>query len=78
MTTVLAIDGNSLSLNDVVRVARQHAPVRLDDVARARMQRVRDVVDRKLASGQAVYGVNTGFGSFPKWPSRPIAWRSCR
>ena len=62
MTTALAIDGNSLSLNDVVRVARQHAAVRLDDAARTRMQRVRDVVDRKLASGQAVYGVNTGFG----------------
>ena len=26
------------------------------------MQRVRDIVDRKLASGEAVYGVNTGFG----------------
>jgi len=71
MTTALAIDGNSLSLNDVVRVARQHAAVRLDDAARARMQRVRDVVDRKLASGQAVYGVNTGFGKLSEMAIPP-------
>ncbi len=62
MTTALGIDGNSLTLADVVRVARDGAPVRLADQARSRMQRVRDVVDRKLASGEAVYGVNTGFG----------------
>ena len=57
MTTPLAIDGNSLTLQDVVRVARDRAAVALDDGARSRMQRVRDVVDRKLASGEAVYGV---------------------
>ena len=62
MTTALGIDGNSLTLADVVLVARNRAPVTLDDQARARMQRVRDIVDRKLASGEAVYGVNTGFG----------------
>ena len=62
MTTALAIDGNSLTLPDVLRVARNRAPVTLDEQARARMQRVRDIVDRKLASGEAVYGVNTGFG----------------
>jgi histidine ammonia-lyase len=62
VTTPLSIDGNSLTLADVVRVARQRATVRLDDGARGRMQRVRDVVDRKLESGEAVYGVNTGFG----------------
>jgi histidine ammonia-lyase len=58
----LSVDGNSLTLPDVVRVARERTTVRLDDQARIRMQRVRDVVDRKLASGEAVYGVNTGFG----------------
>jgi histidine ammonia-lyase len=62
MTAALNVDGNSLSLQDVVRVARQRIAVTLDDGARARMQRVRDIVDRKLASGEALYGVNTGFG----------------
>lgn len=62
MTMALSVDGNSLTLQDVVRVARERAAVRLDDEARVKMQRVRDVVDRKLASGEAVYGVNRGFG----------------
>lgn len=58
----LSIDGNTLTLQDVLRVARHRATVSLDPQARIRMQRVRDVVDRKLASGESVYGVNTGFG----------------
>ena len=71
MTMALAIDGSSLSLDDVVRVARERVPVLLDDAARARMQRVRDVVDRKLASGVAVYGVNTGFGKLSEMAIPP-------
>ena len=71
MTIALGIDGNSLTLRDVVRVARERASVRLDDGARARMQRVRDVVDRKLKSGEAVYGVNTGFGKLSEMAIPP-------
>jgi histidine ammonia-lyase len=71
MTPALNVDGNSLTLADVVRVARQRAPVQLDSAARARMQRVRDVVDRKLASGEAVYGVNTGFGKLSEMAIPP-------
>ena len=71
MTTALTVDGNSLTLQDVVRVARARAPVQLDASARARMQRVRDIVDRKLASGEAVYGVNTGFGKLSEMAIPP-------
>jgi histidine ammonia-lyase len=62
MNDALIVDGSSLTVTKVVRVARQRAAVRLDDQARTRMQRVRDVVDAKLKAGDAVYGVNTGFG----------------
>jgi histidine ammonia-lyase len=62
MNDALAVDGNSLNIVRVVDVARRRTPVRLDDTARTRMQRVRDVVDAKLHTGDAVYGVNTGFG----------------
>lgn len=71
MTTPLAIDGNSLTLEGVFRVARRRAAVTLTDDARARMQRVRDVVDRKLESGEAVYGVNTGFGKLSEMTIPP-------
>jgi histidine ammonia-lyase len=71
MTTPLAIDGNSLTLEGVLRVARRRTAVTLTDDARARMQRVRDVVDRKLESGEAVYGVNTGFGKLSEMTIPP-------
>lgn len=62
MTSPLELDGQSLTLPDVVRVARHRQPVRLAPDAKVRMQRVRGVVERKLERGEAVYGVNTGFG----------------
>lgn len=62
MNLGLSVDGQSLTLDDVVRVARGGAAVALEGGARARMQQVRDVVDAKVARGDPVYGVNTGFG----------------
>src|SRR5437588_174076 len=54
--------GERLSLSDVVAVARGE-PAALSPEARARMQAARDVVDRKVAAGETVYGVTTGLGS---------------
>ncbi len=62
MIDALTVDGDSLTIVKVMQVARRRARVQLGDDARQRMQRVRDVVDAKLESGAAVYGVNTGFG----------------
>ncbi|WP_049923667.1 histidine ammonia-lyase [Halopiger djelfimassiliensis] len=60
MTVVL--DGETLSPEDVVAVARNDARIEIADAARERVresrQRVEDVVD----SGDPVYGLNTGFG----------------
>jgi histidine ammonia-lyase len=59
---IVTIDGHSLRIQDVVRVARQGAKVALSDSARARMSRSRGLVEGVLARGEVVYGVNTGFG----------------
>jgi histidine ammonia-lyase len=61
---MLIIDGASLSLDDIVTVANGNDPVALSSDARVRIDRARAVVDAKAASDDAVYGVNTGFGSF--------------
>jgi histidine ammonia-lyase len=58
----VVIDGHSLRIAEVVRVARQRAPVVLPQEARARMSRSRSLVEGVLARGEVVYGVNTGFG----------------
>ena len=61
------LDGSPLSIDDIARVARATltAPVRVElaPEARARVAASRAVVERALASGKAVYGLNTGFGS---------------
>ena len=54
--------GGSLSAADVQAAARGE-PVALAPEARARMDAARAVVERKLAAGETVYGVTTGFGA---------------
>ena len=58
------IDGRSLRLDDVVRVAREGETVEIADEGYASMERSRAVIDDCLRRGDAVYGVNTGFGKF--------------
>jgi len=62
MHRTLEVDGSSLALADVVRVARDRQAVSLSAAARERMRLVRARVDAKVARGEPVYGVNTGFG----------------
>jgi len=61
---MIAVDGNSLTVEQVVAVADRSEPVELADGARRRVERSRAVVDAAAGGEAAVYGVNTGFGSF--------------
>jgi histidine ammonia-lyase len=67
MTDVI-IDGESLGLDDVVRVARGDAKVVLAAVAVPKVQSARAYVERLLADHAVVYGVTTGFGKFAEVP----------
>jgi len=60
--TAVVLDGDSLTLDDVHRVAVRGAAAALGDEARRRMARTRAVVERIVERGEAVYGVTTGFG----------------
>ena len=57
------LDGSSLSLDALDRIARGSATVGLSDAARERVRAARALVDRHAAGDAAVYGINTGFGS---------------
>ena len=61
---MLRIDGRSLTLEALAAVAGGLREVSLSDDARRRIEASRAVVDRKAEGAEAVYGVNTGFGSF--------------
>ncbi len=61
-TQNVMVDGRNLSLDDVADVALNRRPVQLAEAARERVAATRRVIEDILASGQVVYGVNTGFG----------------
>jgi len=54
--------GDRLTPEDVARVAREDATVRISENARERVRTSRERVESVIDSGQAVYGINTGFG----------------
>jgi histidine ammonia-lyase len=62
MSGRLLIDGASLTIDDVYRVAVERAPVALAEAARARVITSRRIVDDLVRRREVVYGVTTGFG----------------
>jgi histidine ammonia-lyase len=57
------LDGQSLSVDDVVRVARDpRIRISVEPEARRALVESRRIIERAIASGQTIYGINTGFG----------------
>ncbi|WP_334352849.1 histidine ammonia-lyase [Companilactobacillus sp. HBUAS56257] len=63
MTKNIVLDGNSLTLEDVVAVARKNAPVSIAPEAEEAINASRKIIDDIVKEKRVVYGVNTGFGS---------------
>jgi histidine ammonia-lyase len=59
---MIRIDGKTLTIDQVVDVARHAAPVGLADGARPGIAASRALVEQIVAEGQAVYGITTGVG----------------
>ncbi|HYR74895.1 MAG TPA: histidine ammonia-lyase [Pyrinomonadaceae bacterium] len=59
---MLELNGQKLSLAQVVDVAGGEGHVSLSAAARERVEQSRRVVEKIVAEGRTVYGVNTGFG----------------
>ena len=59
---MIALDGRTLTLEQLAAVAHRQEEVRLDEVAHARVVASRAVIERILTEERTVYGVNTGFG----------------
>ena len=60
---MICLDGCSLSSSALAQIAAG-AEVELDEAALERVAANRAVVDRIVAEGRTVYGINTGFGQF--------------
>ena len=62
MSRPILIDGASLSIDDVFRVAVDATPVGLAPAARERVNATRRIIEDLVRRREVVYGVTTGFG----------------
>lgn len=58
----LAVDGRSLTIADVVEVSRQLKHVELTSESINAIEVCSKIIPEKIAKGNIIYGVNTGFG----------------
>lgn len=59
----IQIDGYSLTLEDLINVARKDYDIVIKEQAIERIKNSRDIIDQIVEDEKTVYGVNTGFGS---------------
>ena len=65
------LTGRTLTIDQVVAVARQGAEVRLSDEARTGVSACEAMLARMIADGTPIYGVTTGFGALDGRPVSP-------
>ena len=61
---MIELNGATLTIEEVVRVCRQYEQAQIPQEARTAINHSRAHVEAMLKSGEAVYGLTTGFGKF--------------
>src|SRR6185295_12828062 len=60
----IVLDGTSLSIENLVAIARHGEKVELPAAAVERIQMCRAMIEEKIAAKEIMYGINTGIGEF--------------
>lgn len=61
----MILNGNNITIDSLYHaVQTASTKYQLSTEARAAMQKSRDYIEKRIASGEVMYGVNTGFGAF--------------
>jgi histidine ammonia-lyase len=63
---MLTIDGSSMTIRDVVKVARGKEKVSINSGNRELIERSAALVDEYIAGNRVIYGITTGFGHFAR------------
>jgi len=61
---MIVLDGHSLTVEKLVRIARDGEKVELHRDAKERIQKCREMLEEKIQKHEIMYGVNTGIGEF--------------
>nr|HRO67283.1 aromatic amino acid lyase [Pseudobdellovibrionaceae bacterium] len=65
MSSTIQLHGEGLVSEQLALIANgPENRVEMSSSARARMKESRDYIERRIAAGEVMYGVNTGFGAF--------------
>src|SRR5690349_19642304 len=70
---MILLDGNSLSISELLAIAERGEPVAIAPAAVDRVRAARAVVEQKARADAPAYGINTGFGSFAEVKIEPDA-----
>src|SRR5947207_2924041 len=76
MPATIMLDGRSLSIADVVAVARHGVPVAIAPHSLAAVSASRRIIEAAAARGDTIYGVNTGFGKLAHVRIKPEQTRA--
>lgn len=60
----ITIDGNSLTIEQLVKIARNREKINLSPSALEKIRICRTMLEEKLAAKEVMYGTNTGIGEF--------------
>jgi len=60
----IILDGSSLTIEKLVRIARYNEKVELHPDALKRIEKCREMLEEKIQAHEIMYGVNTGIGEF--------------
>lgn len=61
---MLIIDGESLRLEDIIKVAVEKESIALSSISKEKVEVSREYVNKIIENNEVVYGVTTGFGKF--------------
>lgn len=65
-TDVVVMDGQNLTIHDLVVLGRGQSKIKLRKVAEERVVNGRNIVEGILRENRVVYGITTGFGKFAR------------
>ena len=60
----ILLNGDNLSLEDLVKICRENYEVDITEEARERINKSRSIIENIVKDNKVVYGVTTGFGKF--------------
>ena len=60
----LILDGNSLTISDVVNASAKNSKLAITSKSRIAIKNSRSLIEKWLKNNDVIYGVTTGFGVF--------------